>query len=226
MHDEDDLVLSAATTTTTLYRLARFLVCAEGETRSDTVLTLDLTNMQWFRDEYNVNGSITGQGFSEIGEWPDGLALMSYGLDRADNPSVIWAENEDLTGDAGATGAGASTYISQYVRTAWIMPWGPLGLGRLSEVIFSCEALGSSSLVTLTIETDLNTAQAPFWTITTSQSVSYRSASVAQPLCTAFRITLQDAAGASNSAGIRMLALAFETRSEGGIRRVTDSERQ
>lgn len=226
VQDEDAVVLSAATTTTSEHRLARFLVCASGETKSDTVLTLDLTSMQWFRDEYTVNGSVTGQGFAEIGEWPDGLALMSYGLDRTDNASIIWAENESLTGDAGATGAGASTYISQYARTAWIYPWGPLGVGRLTEVVFSMEAIGSSSVVTVSVETDLNTAHAPFWTIATSQSVSYRSAAPPEPECTCFRVTISDAAGAANSAGIRMLALGFETASPGGIRRVTDTERQ
>ena len=226
VQDEDGFVLSAATSTTTDFRLARWLVCASGETKGDTVLTLDLTNMQWFRDEYTVNGSITGQGFSEIGEWPDGLALMSYGLDRADNPTVIWAESEALTGDAGATGAGASTYIPMYARTGWIYLWGPLGIGRLTEVVLSMEAIGSSSVVTLSVEADGNTAQSPFWTITTSEAVSYRAASPAQPECTCFRVTVSDAAGASNSAGVRLLALGFETTSPGGLRRVTDSERQ
>jgi hypothetical protein len=227
VEDEDTVVLSAATTTTSEHRLARFLICATGETKADTVLTLDLTNMQWFRDEYTVNGLVaSGQGFSEIGEWPDGLALMSYGLDRADNASVIWAESESLTGDAGGTSAGATSYISMYARTAWIYPGGPLGLIRLSEVVLSMEAIGSSSVVTLSVETDGNTAQAPFWTITTSEAVSYRAASIAQPECTCFRVTISDAAGASNSAGVRFLGLGFETTIPGGIRRVTDSERQ
>ncbi len=226
VHEEDDVVLSAATTTTENYRLARFLVCASGETKADTVLALDLTTMQWFRDEYQVNGSITGQGFSEIGEWPDGLALFSYGLQRTDNLKVIWSESESLTGDAGADGAGATTYISQYARTAWVYPWGPAGLGQLSEILFTCEAIGSSSVVTVTVETDGNTAQSPFWTITTSEAVSYRAVGVAQPLCTAFRVTVSDAAGAANSAGVRLLFLGFETKSPGGMRRVTDGERQ
>ena len=226
VQDEDEIVLSAATTTTSEYRLARFLICADGETKSDTVLTLDLTNMQWFRDEYTVNGTTTDQGFSEIGEWPDGLALMSYGLDRADNANVIWAEDEDLTGDAGADGAGATTYISMYARTAWIYAAGPLGILRLSEVVLSMEAIGSSSLVSLDVETDGNVAQSSSWTITTSEAVSYRAASIAEPECTCFRVTISDAAGAANSAGVRLLALGFETTSQGGIRRVTDSERQ
>ncbi len=184
VHEEDSLVLSAATTTTEDFRLARFLVCAPGETKSDTVLTLDLTDMQWFRDEYQVNGSVTGQGFSEIGEWPDGLALFSYGLQRTDNLNVIWAEDEDLTGDAGAAGAGATTYISQYVRSAWVYPWGPIGLGRLTEVVMSLEAIGSSSLVSLGVETDGNSAHTGSWTVTTSESVSYRSAAPPYPECT------------------------------------------
>ncbi len=224
VHDEDDLVLSAATTTTGEFRLARFLVCASGETKSDTVLTLDLTTSQWVRDEYQVNGSITGQGFSEIGEWPDGLALMSYGLDRTDNASIVWAEDEDLTGDAGATGAGATTYIAQYVQTVWTQVQGPLGLFRLAEVVLACEPRGSSSAVTMTVETDANSAQAATWTLTTSEAVAYRSVAVSQPLCTEFRVTLQDAAGASNSAGVRFLALGCATTPLQGIRRVTDSQ--
>ncbi len=226
VRDEDEVVLSAATTTTDEHRLARFLVCASGETKSDTVLTLDLTTMQWFRDEYTVNGSITGQGFSEIGEWPDGLALMSYGLDRTDNPKIIWAEDEDETADAGAAGVGASTYISQYIRTAWIYLAGPLGVTRVTAVEFSCEAIGSSSLVTLTIETDSNASQAPFWTITTSEAVSYRLATVENPTCTCFRLTLQDAAGATGSAGIRMLAIGAEAVPVPGIRRLPDADTQ
>lgn len=224
VNEEDSVVLSAATTTTEEFRLARFLVCAPGETKSDTVLTLDLTTMQWIRDEYTVNGSTTGQGFSEIGEWPDGLALMSYGLDRTDNAYVVWAEDEDLTGDAGAAGAGATTYISQYARTAWIQGQGPLGLQRCAEVVLSCEPRGSSSLVTMTVETDANADDPASWTITTSEEVAYRSIPVKEPVCTEFRVTLQDAAGAANSAGVRFLALGFQTQPIPGLRRVTDSQ--
>ena len=113
-----------------------------------------------------------------------------------------------------------------YARTAWIYPAGPLGILRLSEVVLSMEAIGSSSLVSLDVETDGNAAQSSSWTITTSEAVSYRAASIAEPECTCFRVTISDAAGAANSAGVRLLALGFETTSPGGIRRVTDSERK
>lgn len=224
VHNEDSVVLSASTSTTSEYRLAHFLVCAVGETKSDTVLTLDLTSGHWFRDTYTVDGSITGQGFSEIGEWPDGLALMSYGLDRTDNLNIIWAHDEDLTGDAAAAGAGATTYVPQYVRTNWIRLMGPVGLMRLAEVVVSCEPIGSSSGVTMLVETDSNTDQSLTWTLTTSEEVSYRNVVVTQPQCTEFRVTLSDAAGASNSAGVRFLALGFAAMPILGIRRGTDSE--
>jgi len=222
---EPDVVLSAATTTTSRYRLARFLVCDTGETKSARSLVLDLSNGQWVRDTYTVDGaSITGQGFSEIGEWPDGLALMAYGLDRADNPSVVWAEDEDFTGDAGAAGVEASTYISTQIRSTWMDPFGPLGWGRLTRVLVSMEAIGASSLVSLGIEADSNAAQPSQWTVTTAESISYRGASVGQPTGTAFRVTLSDAAGGPNSAGVRFLGLGLEVQPVGGLRAVTDSE--
>jgi len=225
VQDEDTVVLSAATTTTSEHRLARFLVCAEGETKSDTVLTLDLTTGHWFRDTYQVNGSITGQGFSEIGEWPDGLALMSYGLDRTDNLSIIWAESESLTGDAGAAGAGATTYIAQSIVTNWVQVAGELGLFRCSEVVVKCEPVGSSSALSMTVETDANSDQTGGpWTITTAVEVAYRSVTVSEPQCTELRVTVSDAAGAANSAGVRFLALGLQTMPLQGIRRTTDDE--
>ena len=223
--DEDSLVLSAAATTTSEYRLARFLVCASDETKGDTVLTLDLTSMQWGRDEYLVNGSITGQGFSEIGEWPDGLALFSYGLQRTDNLDVIWAEDEDLTGDAGAAGAGASTYITQYIQTAWIQPWGYAGWGRCSRIVLACEAVGATQSVSVSVETDANTAQASSFTVATSQAVSYRGVTIEQPVCSAIRLTFQDAQGSGGvTRGVRFLGVGLETKTESGIRAMTDSE--
>lgn len=222
VRDEDEFVLSAATTTTANYRLARFLVTTTGGTKSSKVLTLDLTNGQWVRDEYNVDGSsITGQGFSEIGEWPDGLALFSYGLSRDDNLSVVWAESESETSDAGAAGAGASSNITQSARTTWWHAWGPVGYGRLTRVLVSAEAIGASSTLTLTVETDANATQSPFWGVTTSEVVSYRAASIAQPLCTAFRLTLEDS---GSGAGMRLVGLACEIQPLQGLRAVIDSE--
>jgi hypothetical protein len=226
VHDEDEVVLSAATTTTENYRLARFLVCASGETKSDTVLTLDLTNMQWVRDEYQVNGSITGQGFSEIGEWPDGLALFSYGLQRTDNLSVIWAEDEDLTGDAAAASAGASTYISARAQTAWIQPWGPLGVGRVTRVQLACEPLGASQSVTISVETDANTIQSNAFSVTSAESAAYREIQIKEPTCSAFRVTVEDSAGSDGSvAGVRLIGIGCELQPHGGMRAVKDDER-
>lgn len=228
VQDEDDVVLSAATTTTAEFRLARFLVCASGETKSDTVLTLDLTSMQWARDEYTVNGSITAQGFSEIGEWPDGLALFSYGLQRTDNLSVIWAESESLTGDAGAAGAGATTFISLYLQTAWQYgSWGPMGWGQLKTASVLFEAAGACGL-NMTLETDDNADQtATQWTIAASSEAQFRTMTVKFDSCAAYRLTLYDAATSGNSSGLRLIALGFDTVNVGGMRPPLNStERQ
>lgn len=228
VHEEDEVVLSAATTTTSEHRLARFLVCASGETKSDTVLALDLTSMQWIRDEYTVNGSITGQGFSEIGEWPDGLALFSYGLQRTDNLKIIWAESEALTGDAGAEGAGATTFISMYVQTAWQYgSWGPMGYGRVETVSLLFEAAGACGL-NMTVETDDNADQAATqWTIAASSEAQYRTMTVKFQNCAAYRITLYDAATSGNSSGLRLIALGALPVNLGGMRPVLNStERQ
>lgn len=227
VQDEPEVVLSAATTTTAEHRLARFLVADAGETKSERVLVFDLVHQQWFRDTYVVDGaSITGQGFSEIGEWPEGLALLSYGLQRTDNPKVIWAENEDLTGDEGADAVGASQFISIDIQTPWIYPGGnPLGWARATKAMIAMQAIGSSQNVTLTVQTDGNTAQAATWAITTAESLSLRQMSIKEPSCSAFQIRIQDAVGSAGATrGVRLLSLVVEAKPEPGVRPMAAAE--
>ena len=223
VQDESPHCLAACVTETVDYRLARFLITSAGAYSSDTVLTLDLMNMQWSRDTYS------GGTFGTIGAWPDGLALATYSLERAAGggvANVIWAEAESLDGDA----AGTSVYIPLSFRTNWQYPFGPAGWGRINRVQLSAEPLDGGGAVvradslTITVDTDQNTYTPTAWAITANSTAGplYRENVPSRPACTCYRVTVQ-AVQTSGAAmpGLRLLSLTTEIGPDGqemGIR--------
>ena len=229
VQDESPHCLASCVTETTDYRLARFLVTSANSYSADTVLTLDLTNMQWSRDTYS------GGTFGTIGAWPEGLVLATYSLERAAAggvANVLWSESEALDGDA----AGTSVYIPLSLRTNWQYPFGPGGWGRINRVQLSAEPLDGggadvrSDTLTLTIDTDQNT-YAPSWGITANSSSGpfYREVVPLKPTCTCYRVTVHavQTTGAAMP-GLRLLSLTAEIGPDGqelGIRPLTNAER-
>lgn len=225
IQNESPHCIAAAVTETTDFRLARFLVGAVGDYSSGTVLTLDLTNMHWFRDTY------TGGAFGTIGAWPNGIALVQYSLERAAGGgvgNVIWYESESLESDAAAT----SIYIPYSLRTNWQYPFGPNGWGKVNRVQVALEPLASTTeTLTLTVETDTNSYAPTAWSVvgTVAGGPQYREAIPTAPHCTAFRVTVAiSQASGSATAGYRLLSASVETGPDGqesGLRMLTDAER-
>jgi hypothetical protein len=219
VQDESPHVIAAAVTETTEHRLARFLVGAAGDYSSGTILTLDLTNMQWFRDTYD------GGAFGTIGPWPDGLALLQYSLERSGSAvaNVIWYEDEDAESDAAAT----SVYIPYSFRTNWQYPFGPSGWGQVNRVQLAMEPLATATQsLAMTIETDAASYAPTAWSVagTVAGGPEYREVLTTngERRCTAFRVTvaITQSSGAS-TAGFRFLSLVAELGPDGpemGIR--------
>ena len=226
VQDENPHCIASALTETTEYRLARFLVAASGEYSSGTVLTLDLTNMQWFRDTYD------GGAFGAIGAWPDGIALCQYSLARSGSAvsNVIWAESESANTDAAAT----VTYIPYSVRTNWQYPFGPSGWGKVNRVQVALEPRDSATqTLTVTVETDANSYAPSAWSVvgTVAGGPQYREAVMpgGQTRCTTYRATVAvTQASGSAVAGFRLLSVTAEIGPDGqesGMRMLTDAER-
>lgn len=226
VQNEDNHVLSAALCETATQRLARFLVSESDEDdQSQTVLTFDLLNRQWFKDDYNAGE----QGFAEIGGWPSGFALMMADLDRDYNPCVIWYESEDVSGDAGASTVlpeGLSTYIEQEVEFAWLYPFGYGGQGKVKKLVVAAEPLGALQDLVLTASAD-EEEQVATWSVTDEIPVIYRGIDIARPLCTAFRVNILDQrpTGGADSRGFRLLSITTELESSGGVRMLTGTEK-
>jgi hypothetical protein len=226
VQDESQHCIAAALTETSEYRLARFLIAGAGVYSSDTVLTLDLTNMQWFRDVY------TGAAFGTIGPWPDGLALCQYSLDRSGSAvaNVIWYEDETVETDAAAS----PVYIPYSFRTNWQYPFGPSGWGKVNRVQLAMEPLDSATRsVAMTVETDAASYAPTAWSVagTVAGGLQYREAIPpnGQSRCTAFRVTValtQDAG--PTTLGFRLLSLTAELGPDGpeaGLRQLLSTER-
>jgi hypothetical protein len=225
VQDESQHCIAAALTETSEHRLARFLVGAAGDYSSDTVLTLDLTNMQWFRDVY------TGAAFGTIGPWPDGLALCQYSLERSGSvvANVIWYEGEGRTSDLAAS----PTFIPYSFRTNWQYPFGPSGWGKINRVQLAMEPLASvTTAATITVETDGSSYAPTAWSVAGSVAggPQYREVIPTSPRCTAFRVTvaLTQSGGSSGGLGYRLLSLTAELGPDGpglGIRPLIDDHR-
>jgi hypothetical protein len=226
VQDESQHCIAAALTETSEYRLARFLIAGAGVYSSDTVLTLDLTNMQWFRDVY------TGAAFGTIGPWPDGLALCQYSLDRSGSAvaNVIWYESEDAESDAAAS----PVYIPYSFRTNWQYPFGPSGWGQVNRVQLAMEPLASATQsLAITIETDANSYAPTAWIVagTVAGGPVYRQVSTTEGKrhCTAFRVTVAiTQSSGSSTAGYRFLSLTTELGPDGpglGMRELIDDHR-
>ena len=225
VQDESPHCIAAALTETGEFRLARFLVGAAGDYSSATVLTLDLTNMQWFRDVYEDGA------FGTIGAWPDGLALCQYSLERSGSAeaNVIWYEDEDTETDEAASPA----YIPYSFRTNWQYPFGPSGWGKVNRVQVALEPLATATqTLTVTVETGANTYTPTAWSVagTIAGGPQYREvSSIPVQRCTAFRCTVAiTQTSGTATAGFRILSVTAELGPDGqesGLRLLTNAEK-
>ena len=225
-------VFSSAFTVSDEYNLARFLLGDADDLYSPRLVTLDIDSGQWFIDEYRPTGTaddVVFRSFSEIGAWPEGLALFRYTLDSAASP--IWYEDESVFTDAGAAEVGNSTVIPLSVQTTWVYPFGIAAWGKVNKSILSMDANYPDGIETgtaaieLTYEVDSEgTVLTDSWTFAASSTNTgpYRGFDHAQRRMTCIRATIENN---SASRGPKFLGLTFEIEPDGGIRMLTDTER-
>ena len=225
-------VLSSAFTVSDEYNLARFLIGDSDDEYSPRLVTLDIDSGQWFFDEYRPTGTasdVVFRSFSEIGAWPEGLALFRYTLNA--NASPIWYEDESVFADAGAAEVGNSTVIQSSVQTTWLYPFGIAGWGKVNKSVLSMDSsypdgieTGTAS-ITLAFEVDSEgTVLTDTWSFAGSSSDSgpYRGYDHARQRLTCIRATITND---SASRGPKFLGLTLELEPDGGIRMLTDTER-
>lgn len=226
-------VLSSAFTVSDEYNLARFLIGDSDDVYSPRLVTLDIDSGQWFIDEYSPTGTaddVVFRSFSEIGAWPDGLALFRYTL--SDEASPIWSEDESVYSDAGADEVGNSTVVQLSVQTTWIYPFGIGGWGKVNKSVLSMDSsypdgieTGTAS-ITLAFEIDSEgTTLTDTWSFASgsaSDTGPYRGYDHARQRLTCIRGTITNN---SASRGPKLIGLTLEIEPDGGIRMLTDTER-
>jgi len=215
IQDEPVHCIASAYTETSGFRLARFLVGATGDYSSDTVLVYHLDNGQWTRDTYAAD-------IGTMGQWPTGLAMFRYDLDRVPVTgavaNVIRYEQEDVGADYDGT-------ITQAIRTNWQYPFGMGGWGAVKKVLIAAESLtaNGAQTLTVTVETDSNSYTPSAWATTGAEDPVYRGIDVKVTRCTCYRVTVQQSAevpdeGGAYGEGLRFLSITAEIDSEQGIR--------
>ncbi len=215
IQDESAHCIASAYTETAGFRLARFLVGSADDYSSDTVLVYHLENNQWTRDVFAAD-------IGTIGQWPDGLAMFRYDLDRVTATgavaNVIRYEQESVGADYDGT-------ITQAIRTNWQYPFGPGGWGAVKKVLTAAESLsaGGEQTLTITVETDSNTYTPTAWQTLGSEDPVYRGIDVKVTRCTCYRVTVQQSAEVPNLSGaygdgLRFLSITAEVDTEQGVR--------
>lgn len=220
--------------------LARFILASSLNGGSQEILTLDLTNMQWFVD--------IKFGYFEMGVWnipqstittdassPDRKTFaLAMALDRTTRPRPV--EYESASASEGST---LSTgFIGQTIRTGWISPFGLVGWGRVRKVVvyFERDASGSgTSTAFLDMEVKTlgdggETTQSNQFQITQTEylpGVEFREMQIDKAVCSSIQIRVIDSysVGDTWGRGVRFMAFALEVEPLSGLRPQVSTEK-
>lgn len=182
------------------------------------VATFDMNTAQWFIDDY---GSET---MGAMGAWPLGFALIRTDLDSDTSPTPIWYEDGSLVSQP-ETGGAAHIDSSIVVNRLW--PFGHAGWGKIRRVQITFYSHVANWILSLTVQTDENTAQTVTWSVT-STGLQWRQLSVIDDECSSIKITISDTDsvvfGAKQAATYLMCAL--ESEAHDGLRLLASGDKQ
>jgi hypothetical protein len=182
------------------------------------VATFDLNTAQWFIDDY---GSET---MGAMGAWPLGFALIRTDLDSDTSPTPIWYEDGSLVSQP-ETGGAAHIDSSIDINRLW--PFGHAGWGKVRRVLVTFYSHVANWTLSLTVQTDENTAQTVTWSVS-STGLQWRQLSVVNDECSSVKITVSDTDsvvfGAKQAATYLMCAL--ESEAHDGLRLLASGDKQ
>lgn len=182
------------------------------------VATLDLANGQWFIDDY---GSET---MGALGAWPLGFALIRTDLDSDTSPTPIWYEDGSLVSQPETSGA---AYIDSSIVVNRIWPWGHGGWGKIRRVLLTFYSHVANWTLSLTVQTDENTAQTVTWNVT-GTGLQWRQLALINDECSSIKVTISDTDLAANGAkqAATYLMCALEAEPHDGLRLLASGDKQ
>lgn len=183
------------------------------------VATFDLNTAQWFIDDY---GSET---MGAMGAWPLGFALVRTDLDTDTSPTPIWYEDGSLVSQPETTGA---AHIDSSISVNRLWPFGHGGWGKVRRVLITFYSHVANWVLTLTVQTDGNTAQTVTWTIADT-GLKWRQLSLVDDECSSIKITISDAEVGSVDGpkqAATYLMCAIEAEAHDGLRLLAPGDKQ
>lgn len=182
------------------------------------VATFDLNTAQWFVDDY---GSET---MGAMGAWPLGFALIRTDLDSDTSPTPIWYEDGSLVSQPEAAGA---AYIDSSIVVNRLWPFGHAGWGKVRRVLITFYSHVANWTLSLTVQTDENTAQTVTWSVT-GTGLQWRQLSVVSDECTSVKATISDTDLSANGAkqAATYLMCALEAEAHDGLRLLAPGDKQ
>lgn len=182
------------------------------------IATFDLNTAQWFVDDY---GSET---MGAMGAWPLGFALVRTDLDSDTSPTPIWYEDGSLVSQPETGGA---AYIDSSIVLNRLWPFGHAGWGKVRRVLITFYSHVASWTLSLTVQTDENTAQTVTWSVT-GTGLQWRQLSVVNDECSSIKITISDTEGVPIIAkqAATYLMCALESEAHDGLRLLASGDKQ
>lgn len=182
------------------------------------IATFDLNTAQWFVDDY---GSET---MGAMGAWPLGFALVRTDLNSNTSPTPIWYEDGSLVSQPETAGA---SYIDSSIVLNRLWPFGHAGWGKVRRVLITFYSHVANWQLSLTVQTDENTAQTVTWSVS-GTGLQWRQLSVVNDECSSVKITISDTevllGGAKQAATYLMCAL--ESEAHDGLRLLASGDKQ
>jgi hypothetical protein len=182
------------------------------------IATFDLNTAQWFVDDY---GSET---MGAMGAWPLGFALVRTDLNSNTSPTPIWYEDGSLVSQPETTGA---AYIDSSIVLNRLWPFGHAGWGKVRRALITFYSHVANWTLSLTVQTDENTAQTVTWSVT-GTGLQWRQLSVVNDECSSIKITISDTDMAVNGAkqAATYLMCALESEAHDGLRLLASGDKQ
>lgn len=182
------------------------------------VATFDLATAQWFVDYY---GSET---MGAMGAWPRGFALVRTDLNSNSSPTPIWYEDGSLVSQPEAAGA---AHIDSWIGCQRLFPFGHGGHGNVRRLVLTFVSHATNWQLTISAQTDDNSAQTESWTITTT-GLLRREITLAKPRCSMLSVLVSDTDVGGNGAkqAATYLSIAIESDPLEGARGLAEGEKR
>lgn len=182
------------------------------------IATFDLNTAQWFVDDY---GSET---MGAMGAWPLGFALVRTDLNSNTSPTPIWYEDGSLVSQPETAGA---SYIDSSIVLNRLWPFGHAGWGKVRKVLITFYSHVANWTLSLTVQTDENTAQTVTWSVT-GTGLQWRQLSIVNDECSSIKITISDTDMAVNGAkqAATYLMCALESEAHDGLKLLASGDKQ